>query len=301
MDTDGDEDIIWCEKSGPQTTTLATESTSQAATTTVPQHTVFDNEQQAPQSVLKEDQQPTHHSTFKDEYKLHQPIEHSVFEEDHERRQQDGHQLPQHPLFEDEHNLQQLQQQQQLFESLIDIVSKQNHDSQSGLGSVPSTTLFPGLGDGSILTHEELESLIGSRALAVPDGSSSSAPDSIATSSQHAEFLQLNAPVQQRTTYTSGGQTGETEFLCPYCAYTSNRKDNLKTHIRRHTGEKPYVCPICEKRFTCKTGLNMHVRTHSNDRENSLSCTLCSYQTKTKVTLKYHMLKHHSSQFKSTC
>ncbi|XP_018010402.1 protein tramtrack, beta isoform isoform X5 [Hyalella azteca] len=96
---------------------------------------------------------------------------------------------------------------------------------------------------------------------------------------------------EQLQHYSAQGVPGpHTDFRCPYCTYTSNRKDNLKTHIRRHTGEKPYSCNICSKRFTCKTGLNMHVKTHSD--ENILYCPHCTYQTRAKVCLKIHMMKH---------
>ena len=76
-------------------------------------------------------------------------------------------------------------------------------------------------------------------------------------------------------------------FQCPLCPYSSNRKDNLKTHVRRHTGERPYPCPACDKRFTCRTGLNEHVMTHG---KSVLTCALCQHTAKTVAALSAHTL-----------
>ncbi|XP_066970763.1 zinc finger and BTB domain-containing protein 7C-like isoform X46 [Macrobrachium rosenbergii] len=49
---------------------------------------------------------------------------------------------------------------------------------------------------------------------------------------------------------------------CPYCEYSTPRKDHLKKHIRIHTGEKPFACPHCPYRSSQKYNLKSHEFTH---------------------------------------
>ncbi|KAK7074548.1 hypothetical protein SK128_007757 [Halocaridina rubra] len=51
-------------------------------------------------------------------------------------------------------------------------------------------------------------------------------------------------------------------FHCPYCDYSSNRKDHMQRHIRVHTGEKPFACRLCPYRSSQENNLKSHEFTH---------------------------------------
>ncbi|XP_069173785.1 zinc finger and BTB domain-containing protein 7A isoform X41 [Procambarus clarkii] len=78
---------------------------------------------------------------------------------------------------------------------------------------------------------------------------------------------------------------------CPFCVYSSDRKDHMTKHIRTHTGEKPYICPHCPYRSGTKNTLNNHIRIHTGEKP--YSCSLCSYRASHRYALQFHMLKHH--------
>ncbi|ROT84501.1 Zinc finger and SCAN domain-containing protein 5B [Penaeus vannamei] len=60
-----------------------------------------------------------------------------------------------------------------------------------------------------------------------------------------------------------GGQdTTKKRHRCPYCVYSTARKDHLKKHIRVHTGEKPFACAHCPYRSSQKYNLKSHEFTH---------------------------------------
>ncbi|XP_042877545.1 zinc finger protein 513-like [Penaeus japonicus] len=77
---------------------------------------------------------------------------------------------------------------------------------------------------------------------------------------------------------------------CPYCTYTTVRKDHMTKHVRTHTGEKPFMCPHCPFRSCTKNTMNNHVRIHTGEKP--YSCTLCPYRAVQRSTLKGHMLTH---------
>ncbi|XP_050722338.1 protein tramtrack, beta isoform-like isoform X3 [Eriocheir sinensis] len=61
---------------------------------------------------------------------------------------------------------------------------------------------------------------------------------------------------------TSGKDTPKKRHQCPYCVYSTARKDHLQKHIRTHTGEKPYACRLCPYRSSQKYNLKSHEFTH---------------------------------------
>merc|ERR1711915_748529 len=69
--------------------------------------------------------------------------------------------------------------------------------------------------------------------------------------------------------------TGEKPFTCPYCNYSAASKDNLKLHVRTHTGEKPFNCPYCPFRASRKDSLQVHIRIHTGEKP--YTCSKCPY------------------------
>ncbi|KAK7080589.1 hypothetical protein SK128_000481, partial [Halocaridina rubra] len=49
---------------------------------------------------------------------------------------------------------------------------------------------------------------------------------------------------------------------CPFCTYTTPRKDLLDGHLRTHTGVKPFSCPYCPYTSADRSNLRRHKRNH---------------------------------------
>ncbi|KAK7066439.1 hypothetical protein SK128_019468 [Halocaridina rubra] len=86
--------------------------------------------------------------------------------------------------------------------------------------------------------------------------------------------------------------TGEKPFTCSFCCYRAASKDNLKLHIRTHTGEKPFSCPYCHFRAARKDSLQVHIRIHTGEKP--YACPKCPYRSSQRNALISHMLKHRS-------
>lgn len=115
----------------------------------------------------------------------------------------------------------------------------------------------------------------------------------------------------------------KTQFQCEFCEYSTNRKQNLQLHIRKHTHERPYECTICEKRFTQSSNLNQHMKRHagmlrfkcskcrrvfSHEKQCKLheicciikvfECYLCKKIRCSKRAVMDHMRKHTGEKFR---
>jgi uncharacterized C2H2 Zn-finger protein len=56
-------------------------------------------------------------------------------------------------------------------------------------------------------------------------------------------------------------------YNCPFCDYTTRRKDTLKFHVNTHNiGYKAYLCDMCDKGFTQRGELVKHkMKNHGVD------------------------------------
>ncbi|XP_044270149.1 zinc finger protein OZF-like isoform X42 [Tribolium madens] len=91
----------------------------------------------------------------------------------------------------------------------------------------------------------------------------------------------------------------ENQLECKICDKTFSTKDKLTRHVARHK-DKKHKCLKCDKKFHTKAELKIH----TSNRHESLGeriCSICNYQTITKVDLKRHIIVHHTRDFPFRC
>ena len=109
----------------------------------------------------------------------------------------------------------------------------------------------------------------------------------------------------------AANQSGKETLLlhCPNCTYFSNKKSNLKRHMRTNhnqelqtvfasvhqsgTGEegKGFLCEVCGKDYASKAGLRLHIKDkHSSDCR--FKCNICGAGFNRVGDFKGHMNKH---------
>ena len=74
-------------------------------------------------------------------------------------------------------------------------------------------------------------------------------------------------------------------FQCDQCNYTSNRKYNLKIHMKKHTEtttEHKYECAPCGLTFRCKSNLKVHLASGKHKKRIIDSCPDAVITTETK-------------------
>ncbi|XP_069999029.1 zinc finger and BTB domain-containing protein 24 isoform X3 [Penaeus vannamei] len=84
--------------------------------------------------------------------------------------------------------------------------------------------------------------------------------------------------------------TGEKPFTCQDCPYSATTKDKLIQHLRTHTGERPFTCPYCSYCATKKDKLHQHIRIHTGEKP--FSCPYCPFRSSTKNTMNNHIRIH---------
>ena len=74
---------------------------------------------------------------------------------------------------------------------------------------------------------------------------------------------------------------------CNQCNYTSSRKNNLKSHLKKHTGEKSHKCNQCDYASSQAGDLRTHLKTHSGEKSNK--CNKCDFASSYVSALRTHL------------
>lgn len=82
-------------------------------------------------------------------------------------------------------------------------------------------------------------------------------------------------------------------FPCDLCGNVYARKENLKSHLRKHTGETPYKCTYCDAKFNMSYKLKDHVNSkHLNIEKQLFVCEYCGKEYKKKSDMNEHTNTH---------
>ena len=82
---------------------------------------------------------------------------------------------------------------------------------------------------------------------------------------------------------------------CFFCPWTENRgrDDKLSTHNDRHLLFQIFECSECGKKFYTKKDRDLHFEGQHEKIANKYSCKLCSFQTHSKIRLRWHVRQNH--------
>jgi DNA-directed RNA polymerase subunit RPC12/RpoP len=92
----------------------------------------------------------------------------------------------------------------------------------------------------------------------------------------------------------------ERPFQCPYCSFSTKRKDILDRHIReKHFGVR-YNCEICKESFTQLTSLKRHANSVHNQKK-TYKCDFCDVEFPRKDNLVRHVNSVHQNLRPHVC
>ncbi|XP_054918169.2 uncharacterized protein [Dermacentor andersoni] len=89
---------------------------------------------------------------------------------------------------------------------------------------------------------------------------------------------------------TSHRPKPEGKHQCSYCTYSSNNKNHVMIHERKHTGECPFTCNLCKKGFYRAEDAKRHQRLHT--KEKSYACDVCGQCFNVHSNMKRHRKLH---------
>ena len=91
-------------------------------------------------------------------------------------------------------------------------------------------------------------------------------------------------------------QTGQKDYHCSFCDYSTSYKSALTIHIRHHLNERPFKCqePNCGASFTDPSNLKRQQFVR-NKNDKKFLCTLCTFKTHLKGHLSRHMKNIYSN------
>lgn len=94
------------------------------------------------------------------------------------------------------------------------------------------------------------------------------------------------------------------DLFCAHCAYSTQRKFNLASHIQaKHSSRdsNAYKCTKCQKIYSNPSSLYRHVKICYGPKENVENlffCPLCNYKSPSRINFKRHQKNIHSNKLK---
>ena len=81
-------------------------------------------------------------------------------------------------------------------------------------------------------------------------------------------------------------------FICDYCRKEFFFQSDLKRHVVIHTGQKDYHCNLCDFSTSYKSVLTDHIRSHLNERPFKCPEIHCGASFTNSSHLKRHQITH---------
>ena len=88
--------------------------------------------------------------------------------------------------------------------------------------------------------------------------------------------------------------SGENQYKCPYCNYTSHVKQRMERHKETHSMERKFECQYCWKKFRTTSTFMTHLIMHRGKvRKNAKPSPDCTWPNCNKSFIKHSIYKRH--------